>query len=62
MNILSCFLIKFFDQIDFVNRKLKKKKRILSGIDVFLSLNFITPMIIGFWKGTWSLMDIYKDK
>ncbi|XP_043804317.1 uncharacterized protein LOC122721104 isoform X2 [Apis laboriosa] len=54
--------VKSDSKIDLVDRKLKKKKRILSVIDVFLSLNFITPMTIGFWRGTWTLMDIYKDK
>ncbi|XP_006571195.2 uncharacterized protein LOC102655530 [Apis mellifera] len=55
--------VKRDSRIDFVNRKLKKKKkRILSMIDVFLSFNFIAPMTIGFWRGTWTLMDIYKDK
>ncbi|CAK9830947.1 hypothetical protein ANTRET_LOCUS8027, partial [Anthophora retusa] len=42
-------------------KDLKKQKRILSIIDAFLSLILIAPMTVGFWRGTWTLMDIYGD-
>lgn len=59
---LSDFFISLLSgQLDFSNVSLKKQKRILSIIDSFLSLILITPMTVGFWRGTWTLMDIYAD-
>ncbi|XP_033362330.1 uncharacterized protein LOC117240398 [Bombus vosnesenskii] len=53
--------IKDTFKLDFSNVSLKKQKQILSIIDSFLSLILITPMTVGFWRGTWTLMDIYAD-
>ncbi|XP_043591550.1 uncharacterized protein LOC122571620 isoform X2 [Bombus pyrosoma] len=53
--------IKNTFKLDFSNISLKRQKRILSIIDSSLSLILITPMTISFWRGTWTLMDIYAD-
>ncbi|CAK9800126.1 hypothetical protein ANTPLA_LOCUS2243 [Anthophora plagiata] len=42
-------------------KNLKKQKRVLSVIDAFLSLILIAPLTVGFWRGIWTLMDIYGD-
>ncbi|XP_017765971.1 PREDICTED: uncharacterized protein LOC108555008 [Eufriesea mexicana] len=48
-------------KIDALDGPSKKRKRILLVIDVFLSFTLIAPMTIGFWRGTWTLMDIYVN-
>ncbi|XP_076658883.1 uncharacterized protein LOC143362521 isoform X1 [Halictus rubicundus] len=40
-------------------QKFKNNKRLLSWIDALFALSFITPMIVGFWRGIWNLMDLH---
>ncbi|XP_076635483.1 uncharacterized protein LOC143348772 [Colletes latitarsis] len=42
-------------------KKLKKQKRILAIIDIFLSMILITPLTVGFWRGIWTLMDLHAE-
>ncbi|XP_031839255.1 uncharacterized protein LOC116429898 isoform X1 [Nomia melanderi] len=47
---------------EFVGRKrFKENKRVLCIIDAILSMLLISPMAIGFWRGIWTLMDIYGE-
>lgn len=39
----------------------KKKKMILSTLDILISLFVVTPLVVACWRGTWQLMDIYAD-
>lgn len=48
--------------LDEKEKKLKKKitkSRMLSIFDVFIALFVVTPLVVSFWRGTWSLMNIY---
>nr|XP_034172936.1 uncharacterized protein LOC117600938 isoform X1 [Osmia lignaria] len=46
---------------DILEIKFGKKKRVLSIIDIFLSLVLIAPLTVGYWRGVWTLMDIHVD-
>ncbi|XP_033322954.2 uncharacterized protein LOC117218563 [Megalopta genalis] len=39
--------------------KFKNNKRLLSWIDAVFSLLLVAPMAVGFWRGIWTLMDLY---
>ncbi|KAK2586638.1 hypothetical protein KPH14_011685 [Odynerus spinipes] len=39
----------------------KKEKYILTLIDSVISTTIIGPLVIGFWRGTWGLMDLHYD-
>lgn len=43
-------------------KKLKKEKQVLSVMDVLLSMALITPLTVGFWRGTWTLMDLHFNR
>ncbi|KAJ8944528.1 hypothetical protein NQ318_009691 [Aromia moschata] len=40
-------------------KKTKKKKRVLSTLDIFISIFVVTPCVVGCWRGIWQIMDIY---
>ncbi|XP_050305252.1 uncharacterized protein LOC126742571 [Anthonomus grandis grandis] len=39
----------------------KKKVRILSTLDVLISVFVVTPLVVACWRGTWQLMDVYAS-
>lgn len=38
----------------------KRKKHAMSLMDTMLTLVVVTPLIVGQWRGTWELMNIYE--
>ncbi|XP_054006802.1 uncharacterized protein LOC128891378 [Hylaeus anthracinus] len=42
-------------------KRVKMQKRILSIGDSFLSMILITPLAVGFWEGTWTMMDLHGE-
>ncbi|XP_060528730.1 uncharacterized protein LOC132703474 isoform X2 [Cylas formicarius] len=38
----------------------KKKKVILSTLDIFISSFIVSPLVIACWRGTWQLIDLYS--
>lgn len=42
-------------------RKKKQKSYALSLIDTLICVITIGPLVVGFWRGTWYLMDIHED-
>ncbi|KAJ8917660.1 hypothetical protein NQ315_005107, partial [Exocentrus adspersus] len=40
-------------------KKIKKKKRVLSTLDILISIFIVTPCVVGCWRGIWQIMDIY---
>ncbi|KAJ8942214.1 hypothetical protein NQ314_010114 [Rhamnusium bicolor] len=41
------------------SKELKKKKRVLSTLDIIISIFIVTPCVVGCWRGLWQIMDIY---
>ncbi|XP_066246319.1 uncharacterized protein [Euwallacea similis] len=42
-------------------KKKKRKVKILSTLDILISVLIVTPLVVACWRGTWQLMDIYED-
>lgn len=40
-------------------KKIRKKKRVLSTLDILISIFIVTPCVVGCWRGIWQIMDIY---
>lgn len=40
-------------------KRAKKKKRVLSTLDILISIFIVTPCVVGCWRGIWQIMDIY---
>ncbi|KAH0948534.1 hypothetical protein HN011_009009 [Eciton burchellii] len=39
----------------------EEKKRAFSLLDIFLSMSVIGPLVIGFWRGIWTWMDLHRE-
>lgn len=49
-------------QIKVEKKNLKKaKKHALSWADSIIAVFIIGPLVVGYWRGTWSLMNIYEQ-
>ncbi|KAJ8968679.1 hypothetical protein NQ317_003909 [Molorchus minor] len=40
-------------------KRLRQKKRVLSTLDIFISIFIVTPCVVGCWRGIWQIMDLY---
>lgn len=41
--------------------KRRKKQKLLSTLDILISVFVVTPLVVACWRGTWQLMDVYAD-
>ncbi|XP_022918482.1 uncharacterized protein [Onthophagus taurus] len=59
VKIIKTFDLRKIQHVETVEEKRKKVNKIVKTIDTLISITIIAPLVVGFWRGTWEILEIY---